>query len=221
MEEMEIICLTETNLQNDVASAELFSEIHDVCRCNRDLGSNDVTKDTGVLLAAKSCLNLVQLDLYSLQQSLPTIEIVGGKNTSGKTVAQEDPIITEGGKSENNSRKTTEKKWKFCRKRKNETDSSNDRPKQDMASSSSDSEQSDEYSDTDDEPETFLDIEQGKCASYDVNIQGTEHNDEELRIKDYIFVTPNTQQSKNKEYGAQILSIEHDHAFSLFSKDII
>lgn len=74
---MDIVCLTETNVQSDVSNAELFPDLYEVHRCDRDLARCGLSKGGGVLLAARRELNMAPVDLTQLLQTLESIEIVG------------------------------------------------------------------------------------------------------------------------------------------------
>ena len=65
-EEIDLIFVTETWFTEDVFNTELFPAICNVCRCDRELEANKVSKGSGVLIAVKNRINVFPLDLSNI-----------------------------------------------------------------------------------------------------------------------------------------------------------
>ncbi|KAG5872395.1 hypothetical protein JTB14_032422 [Gonioctena quinquepunctata] len=73
---MDIVCLSETNLQDDVYNQEIFPPTYNVFRSDRDLTTNNLTKGGGVLMASRDNYRLLPISFSDLRDILPEIDII-------------------------------------------------------------------------------------------------------------------------------------------------
>lgn len=77
--EYDVVALTETWLQDDVKTSEIFPDEYIVFRKSRDVISTQLNRGGGVLVAAKQHLNAEHVDLREFNSQFPSIDIVACK----------------------------------------------------------------------------------------------------------------------------------------------
>lgn len=75
----DIIAITESWLQNNISSSELFDDRFSVFRCDRDLDGMGVSRGGGTILAIKRKFKPTQLDLQVINSNVTKVDIVGCK----------------------------------------------------------------------------------------------------------------------------------------------
>ena len=80
--EFDLVAISESWLTNDILNSELSTDIFTIYRKDRALESLGVTRGGGVLLAVRSSITATELDLSSINDVVPYIDIVGVKITS-------------------------------------------------------------------------------------------------------------------------------------------
>ncbi|KAJ8944299.1 hypothetical protein NQ318_021228 [Aromia moschata] len=77
--EFSFICLIETWLSSDILSCEYFGNNYSVFRGDRKFNAVEMSRGGGVLIAYANNLNVTKLDLTIINNTVPTIDIMGCK----------------------------------------------------------------------------------------------------------------------------------------------
>ena len=77
--DQDIIAITESWIQDNISSCELFDDRYSVFRCDRDLGGMGVSRGGGVALAVKKQFKTTPIDLQVVCNNVTKIDIVGCK----------------------------------------------------------------------------------------------------------------------------------------------
>lgn len=77
--EYDVLGLTETWLNENVSSSELFNDEYVVFRCDRNFRESEISRGGGVLVAARSNFSSSRLDFSYITNLIHSIEIVGLK----------------------------------------------------------------------------------------------------------------------------------------------
>lgn len=86
IQEYDIICITESGLSSDVSSEEVFPTSYLVFRSDRDIQVTGHCRGGGAVIAVKSNLNAIRLNLESIANVVPSVDVVGCKVTINNTI---------------------------------------------------------------------------------------------------------------------------------------